>query len=164
MSKQLLIFVGVGVAVIAIAIFFVFSSTKGSHLELKGEILKIRTGALDEQNSAAVLDFRVENPSDVPFVVRDVSAKLEKPDGTTFEGLVVSRSDMNTLFQYNRFLGQQYNDTLTIKDKIAPHSKVDRMVAVRFEVPDNQLETAKAIHLEIQDMDGAIFDTTHAVK
>jgi hypothetical protein len=164
MSKQLLTFVGVGVAVIGIAIFFVFSSTKGSHLELKGEILKIRTGALDEQNSAAVLDFRVENPSDVPFVVRDVSAKLEKPDGTTFEGLVVARSDMNTLFQYNRFLGQQYNDALTIKDKIAPHSKVDRMVAVRFEVPDNQLESAKAIHLEIQDMDGAIFDTTHAVK
>ena len=164
MSKQLLIFVGVGVAVIALAIFFVFSSTKGSHLELKGQILKIRTGALDEQNSAAVLDFRVENPSDIPFVVRDVSATLEKQDGTTFEGLVVSRSDMNTLFQYNRFLGQQYNTSLTIKDKIAPHSTVDRMVAVRFEVPDQQLQSAKLIHLQIQDMDGALFDTTHKIK
>jgi hypothetical protein len=164
MNKQLLIFVGVGVAVIAIAIFFVFSSTKGSHLELKGEIIKIRTGALDEQNSAAVLDFRLENPSNIPFVVRDVSATLEKLDGTTTEALVVARSDMKSLFQYNRFLGQQYNDTLTIKDKIAPHATVDRMVAVRFEVPDQQLESAKAIHLEIQDMDGALFDTTHKIK
>jgi len=164
MNKQLLIFVGVGVAVIAIAIFLVFSSTKGSHLELKGEILKIRTGALDEQNSAAVLDFRLENPSDIPFVVRDVSAKLEKADGTAYEGLVVARADMNSLFQYNKFLGQRFNDTLTIKDKIAPHSKLDRMVAVRFEVPDNQLESAKAIHLEIQDMDGATFATVHPVK
>jgi len=164
MNKQLLIFVGIGVAVVAVAIVLVFSSTKGSHLELKGEILKIRTGALDEQNSAAVLDFRLENPSDIPFVVRDVSAKLEKLDGTTFEGMVVARADMNMLFQYNKFLGQRYNDALTIKDKIAPHSKLDRMVAVRFEVPDNQLEGAKAIHLEIQDMDGALFDTTHKIK
>ena len=164
MNKQFLIFVGIGVAVIAVAIVLVFSSTKGSHLELKGEILKIRTGALDEQNSAAVLDFRLENPSDIPFVVRDVSAKLEKLDGTTFEGMVVARADMNTLFQYNKFLGQRYNDALTIKDKIAPHSTLDRMVAVRFEVPDNQLEGAKAIHLEIQDMDGALFDTTHKIK
>jgi hypothetical protein len=164
MNKQLLIFVGVGVAVIAIAIFFVFSSTKGSHLELKGEIIKVRTGALDEQNSAAVLDFRLENPSNIPFVVRDVSATLEKLDGTTTEALVVARADMKSLFQYNRFLGQQYNDTLTIKDKIAPHATVDRMVAVRFEVPDQQLESAKAIHLEIQDMDGALFDTTHKIK
>ena len=164
MNKQFLIFVGIGVAVIAVAIVLVLSSTKGSHLELKGEILKIRTGALDEQNSAAVLDFRLENPSDIPFVVRDVSAKLEKLDGTTFEGMVVARADMNMLFQYNKFLGQRYNDALTIKDKIAPHSKLDRMVAVRFEVPDNQLEGAKAIHLEIQDMDGALFDTTHKIK
>jgi len=164
MNKQLLIFVGVGVAVIAIAILLVFSSTKGSHLELKGEILKIRTGELDEQNSAAVLDFRLENPSNIPFVVRDVSATLEKLDGTTSEGMVVSRSDMNMLFQFNRFLGQQYNDTLTIKSKIDPHSTADRMVAVRFEVPDQQLESAKAIHLEIQDMDGALFNTTHKIK
>ena len=77
---------------------------------------------------------------------------------------MVARADMNMLFQYNKFLGQRYNDALTIKDKIAPHSKLDRMVAVRFEVPDNQLEGAKAIHLEIQDMDGALFDTTHKIK
>jgi len=164
MSKQFLIFAGVGVAVVALAIFFVFAGTKGSHLELKGEILKIRTGELDEKNSAAVLDFRVENPSDIPFVVRDVTATLDKQDGSMGEGFVVSRSDMKTLFQFNRFLGQQFNDALTIKDKIAPHATVDRMVAVRFEVPNQELESAKAINLSIEDMDGALFQTSHKIK
>lgn len=164
MNKQLLIFVGIGVAVIGAAIVLVFFSTKGSHLELKGEILKIRAGALDEQSSAAVLDLRLENPSNIPFVVRDVTATLERPDGTTAEGFVVSRADMNGLFQYNRFLGQQFNQALTIKDKIAPRSTLDRMVAVRFEVPDPQLESAKAIHLQIEDMDGALFETSRKIK
>ena len=164
MTKQFLIFAGIGVAVIGLAIFFVFVSTKGSHLELKGEILKVRTGELDEQNSAAVLDLRLENPSNIPFVVRDVTATLDKQDGTSGEGLVVSRSDMKTLFQYNRFLGQQYNESLTIKDKIAPHSRVDRMVAIHFSVPDQQLENAKGIRVQIEDMDGAVFQTSSKIK
>ena len=164
MSKQLLIFVGIGVVVIAVAIFTVFSTTKGSHLELKGQILKVRTGALDDQSSAAVLDFRLENPSDVPFVVRDVNVTVEKQDGSSVEGSIVSKSDIKQLLQYNRFLGQSYNDVLTIRDKIVPHSTLDRMVAVHFEVPVSQLEGGKAIHLQIQDMDGALFETAHTVK
>ena len=164
MSKQFLIFVSIGVVVIAVGIFAVFSSTKGSHLELKGQILKVRTGALDDKTSAAVLDFRVENPSDVPFVVRDVNVTVENQDGSSVDGALVSKSDINQLLQYNRFLGQSYNDVLTIRDKIAPHSTVDRMVAVHFEVPAPQLDSGKTIHLQIQDMDGALFETAHPVK
>ena len=85
MSKQFLIFFGVGVVAIVIAVVAVLSTTKGSHLELKGQIMKIRTGALSDEDSIAVLDFRVENPSDVPFVVRQVEVSLEKPDGGTFK-------------------------------------------------------------------------------
>ena len=164
MSKQFLIFVAIGVAVIAVAIFAVFSSTKGSHLELKGQILKVRTGALDDQSSAAVLDFRLENPSNVPFVVRDVNVTVEKQDGSSADGSIVSKSDISQLLQYNRFLGQRFNDVLTIRDKIAPHSTLDRMVAVHFEVPAPQLENGKAIHLQIQDMDGALFESAHPMK
>ena len=164
MSKQFLIFVAIGVAVIAVAIFAVFSSTKGSHLELKGQILKVRTGALDDQSSAAVLDFRLENPSNVPFVVRDVNVTVEKQDGSSVDGSIVSKSDISQLLQYNRFLGQRFNDVLTIRDKIAPHSTLDRMVAVHFEVPAPQLENGKAIHLQIQDMDGALFESAHSMK
>ena len=164
MSKQFLIFFGVGVLVIVVAVITILSANKGSHLELKGKILKIRTGTLSDQDSIAVLDFRVENPSNVPFVVRDVEVTLEKKDGGTAEGNTVAKGDLQQLFRYNRFLGDQYNEGLTIKDTVPPHSTVDRMVAARFEVANKDLEASKAIHLSIQDLDGPLWETSQSVK
>jgi len=164
MSKQFLIFFGVGVVVIVIAVVTILSANKGSHLELKGKILKIRTGALSDQDSIAVLDFRVENPSNVPFVVRQVEVTLEKKDGATAEGSTVAKGDLKQLFQYNRFLGDQYNEALTIKDTVPPHGTVDRMVAARFDVANKDLEASKAIHLSIQDLDGPLWETSQSVK
>src|SRR5579872_1285812 len=162
MSKRLLIFFGVGVVAIVIALVTILSANKGSHLELKGKILKIRTGALSDQDSIAVLDFRVENPSNVPFVVRQVEVTLEKKDGSTAEGVNVAKGDLKQLFQYNRFLGDQYDDGLTIKDAVPPHQTVDRMVAARFDVTNKDLEVSKAIHLSIQDLDGPLFETSQS--
>jgi hypothetical protein len=110
-----------------------------------------------------VLDFRVENPSDVPFVVRNVEITLEKQNGEMAEAVTVSKSDMKQLFQYNRFLGDQYNDGLGLKDTVAPHSTVDRMVAGHFEVSDQDLEKAKAVHLSIQDVDGPLWETSQSI-
>ena len=164
MSKQFAIFFGIGVVVIAIAVALVLSSTKGSHLVLNGKVLKVRTGAPSDDDSIAVMDLRMENPSNLAFVVRQVEVTLEKKDGSVADGLVVSKGDLKQLFQYNRFLGDQYNDSLTIKDQIAPHATVDRMLAVRFEVKNQDLEAAKALHVSIQDMDGPLFETTAPVK
>jgi hypothetical protein len=164
MSKQFAIFFGIGVVVIAIAVVLILSSTKGSHLVLNGKVLKVRTGALSEDDSIAVMDLRMENPSNLAFVVRQVEVTLEKKDGSMADGLVVAKGDLKQLFQYNRFLGDQYNDSLTIKDQIAPHATVDRMLAARFEVKKDDLEAAKAIHVSIQDMDGPLFETTAPVK
>jgi hypothetical protein len=164
MSKQFMIFFGVGVVAVVIAVVGILSYTKGAHLVLQGQILKIRTGALSDSDSVAVLDFRLTNPSDVPFVVRQVEVSLEQPNGNMVEGNNVVREDLKQLFQYNRFLGERYNDGLAIKDKIAPHSTVDRMLAGRFDVNDHDLEAAKAIHLSIQDMDGPLFETSRSIK
>jgi hypothetical protein len=164
MSKQFLIFFGVGVVAVAIAVVTILSANKGSHLELKGKILKIRTGALSDQDSIAVLDFRVENPSNVPFVVRQVEVTLEKKDGGTAEGITVAKGDLKQLFRYNRFLGDQYNEALTIKDTVPPHGTVDRMVAARFDVTNKDLEASKAIHLSVQDLDGPLWETSQSVK
>ncbi|HWY49658.1 MAG TPA: hypothetical protein VNX70_19885 [Bryobacteraceae bacterium] len=164
MSKRFAIFFGVGVAVIAIAVVLILSSTKGSHLVINGKILKVRTGALSDNDSIAVMDLRMENPSNLAFVVRQVEVTLEEKDGTMADGLVVAKGDLKQLFQFNRFLGDQYNDSLTIKDQIPPHATVDRMLAARFEVKNQDLESAKAIHVSIQDMDGPLFETSSPVK
>jgi hypothetical protein len=163
MSKRLLIFVGIGLVAVAIAVVVILTANKGSHLELIGKIMKVRTGALGEGNSIAVMDFRVENPSDRPFTVRNVEITLEKPNGEMADGITVSKSDLKQMFQYNRFLGDQYNDGLGLQDTIAPHSTVDRMVAAHFEVSAEDLEKAKAVHLSIQDVDGPLWETSHSV-
>ena len=164
MSKQFLTFFGVGIVVIAVAVFTVLYTHRGAHLELKGEILKIRTGALSDRDSIAVLDFRVENISDVPFVVRQVTVSADQTNGTSADSAIISKMDLHQLFQYNRFLGDQYNDSLSIKDTIPPHAKVDRMVAARFDLPVKELESAKTIHLSIEDMDGPLFETSRSPK
>ena len=164
MSKRFFIFFGVGVVAVALAVIAILTYTKGSHLVLQGQILKIRTGALSDADSVAVLDFRVTNPSDLPFVVRLVEVSLEQPDGNMVQGNNVVKEDLKQLFQYNRFLGERYNDGLAIKDTIPPHSTVDRMLAVRFDIKNHDLESAKAIHLSIQDMDGPLFETSRSMK
>src|ERR1700728_1381512 len=139
MSKQLLIFVGIGVLAVGVLLFLTVSGNQGSHLQLTGKILKVRTGALGDTNSIAVLDFRVENPSDIPFVVGNVELTIEKKTGEMVDGVTTSKADLKQLFQYNRFLGDQYNEGLGMKDTIAPHSMVDRMVAARFEMSNKDL-------------------------
>ncbi|HLG98982.1 MAG TPA: hypothetical protein VKX49_21910 [Bryobacteraceae bacterium] len=164
MSKRFLIFFGVGVLAVALAVIAILGYTKGSHLVLEGQILKIRTGALSDADSVAVLDFRLTNPSNIPFVVRTVDVSLEQANGTMVDGNNVTKGDLKQLFDYNKFLGERYNDGLAIKDTIPPHSSVDRMVAVRFDVNNRDLEKAKAIHLSIQDMDGPLFETSRAIQ
>lgn len=164
MNKQLLIFFGLGVVAVAAVVFIAVTGNKGSHLQLQGKILKVRTGALGDGNSIAVLDFRVENPSDVPFVVGNVEVSLERKGGETVDGVTVSKSDLKQLFQYNRFLGDQYNDGLGLKDTIAPHATVDRMVAGHFEVSNQALDSAKAVHLSLHDVDGPSWETSHSVQ
>lgn len=161
MNKRFAIFLSIGVVVIGTIIFFTFATTKQNHLELVGKILKVRSGAIDENSSAAVLDFRVQDPSDVPFVIREVTVTLENPDGTTADAMIVAKSDVQQLLTYNKFLGVQYNDGLSIHEKIAPHSTIDRMIAVRFEVSKAVLDRAKGIRLHFQDVDGTEWETEY---
>jgi hypothetical protein len=164
MSKQVLIFAGIGLVALTIAVVIILAGNKGAHLQLEGKIMKVRTGGLGDGNSIAVMDFRVNNPSDVPFVVREVDISLEKANGEMTEGVTVSKADLKQLFQYNRFLGDQYNDGLGMRDTIAPHSTVDRMVAAHFEVGEDDLEKAKAVHVSIQDVDGPLWETSHSIQ
>src|ERR1700734_1162459 len=164
MSKRLLMFFGIGLVAVGVAVFLTVTGNEGSHLRLQGKILKVRTGALGDGNSIAVLDFRVENPSDIPFVVGNVEVSLQRMGGEMVDGVTASKSDLKQLFQYNRFLGDQYNDGLGMKDTIAPHARVDRMVAAHFEVSNQALDSAKAVHLSLHDVDGPGWETSHAIQ
>lgn len=158
MSRQALvaglIALGLVVAVVGGTLWF----TRKNHLVLNGDILKLRTHSIDAGNTIAVLDFRIANPTNVQFVVREVEASLDPPSGAALTGDTVSEMDAKRLFDYFPDLGQKYNPSLLIRDKINPGQFADRMLAVSFKAPVAQIENRKAIRLRIQDVDGIVVE------
>ena len=164
MDKRLLIPVLIGIAVVAVVVVFIFTGTKGAHLELQWKLVKPRVAALDENSVAVITDFRIENPSDVRFVAGDVKATLTKADGTAVDGQVFARSDVAQVLQFNRFLGNQYNPVLTIRDEIRPHEMFDRMVGVRFDVPLADAQKSRKMTLILHEVDGLESSTDVVLK
>lgn len=138
-------------------IFLLFTGTKGAHLRLEGKILKVRVLALSGSGaSLAMVDFRVTNPSDVPFVVSSIRLKLSTAKGDVEEGVTISRPDIDNVFRYEKLLGPKFNEVLTIQGRIAPHQRVDRMVGARFEMPEAAFNARRGLRLEIEDVDGTM--------
>ena len=160
MSKQFWISLLVGLAVVGAGIGMVLIGTKGNHLELTGSILKVRVLPLSQTASLVIVDFRVTDPSDVPFVMKGASLTLDPASGETLGGMTVSKSDIENVFKYNPILGPKFNDVLGIRDRIAPHQRLDRMMGARFEIPESQAEDRKAVHLHIEEIDGVTADFT----
>jgi hypothetical protein len=145
-----------GLLVVAAGIGGVFYMQRGAHVELKGGVLKVRTQAMDEKSSVAVIDFRFVNPSNYPFVVKEVTVSIVDKDGKTLEGQPVSELDARRLFQYYPQLGQKYNDSLMMRDKIMGRQSMDRMIATRFEETEATLESRKKLTVRIVDVDGPV--------
>src|SRR5580658_7109070 len=101
-------FLAAGLAVVAAGIGVMMVSTKGAHLDLTGEILKVRVLAMNPNASLVIVDFRVKNPSDVWFVVKSVDMKLDPATGDTLEGMSISKPDVESVFQYEKLLGPKY--------------------------------------------------------
>jgi hypothetical protein len=147
---------GIGLAIVLVAAAGVVWMQWGAHVDLKGQVLKVRTQGMDDGSSIAVVDFRFVNPSDVLFVVRDVTVSIEDKDGNKIDGATVSDVDANRLFQYYPVLGQKFNDSLLMKAKIAPKESLDRMIAARFEVPQEKLDSRRRLIVRIEDVDGPV--------
>jgi len=158
MNNRFLVAFGVGIAVIAVAVCGILYMQRGARVGVTGQILKVRTAPLDDNSSVAVIDFRFVNPADVVFVVHTVSVLMEDKAGTQYTSSTISDMDATRLFEGLPLLGQKYNDTLVIRDKIPSRASMDRMVAARFEVPESTLEARKRLVVRIEEVDGKVFD------
>jgi len=146
----------VGLLVVAAGVGGVLYMQRGAHIDLKGSVLKVRTQAMDEKSSVAIIDFRFVNPADYPFVVKEVIVSIEDKDGKTWEGQPVSELDARRLFEYYPQLGQKFNESLMMRDKIMGRQSMDRMIATRFEVPEATVESRKKLTIRIVDVDGPV--------
>lgn len=156
MNKPLLKALGIAVLVVAAVIGGVFYMQRGAHIELQGRILKVRTAPLDDNNSVAVLDFRFTNIADIHFAVSDVKVAVEDSSGNLVQGATVAESDAQRLFESIPLLGQKYNASLIVRDKIPGHATEDRMIAASFPIPEAQLEKRRQLTIRIEDVDGPV--------
>jgi hypothetical protein len=156
MSKQFWGFLLAGLAIVGVVVYVSLFANKSSHLELDGDILKVRVMALSPAASLVVADFRVTNPSGLAFVVKSVKARLELKSGDTLEAEPISKVNLENVFQYEKLIGPQYNSALTLRDAVPAHGTVDRMVGVRFEVPESAIESRKALRLRIEEFEGPV--------
>jgi hypothetical protein len=113
-------------------------------------VLRVRTHAVDPENTVVFADVRVTNPSTQQFVVQDVAVFLDDLQGDSF-----SETDAKRLFEYYPVLGKKYNSNLMIRQKINPGESIDRMVTVSFKAIDEKVQKRKALRIVITDVDGA---------
>jgi hypothetical protein len=144
----------IGLFIIALAVGGIFFMQRGDKIELPGKILKVRTAPLDEDSSIAVLDFRITNPSNVQFEVRTVTVEMEDAAGKNYLGQSSSEMDAKALFEGLPVLGQKYNNTLMMRERISAHASQDRMIAARFQAPVAMLDARKRFVLRIEEVDG----------
>ena len=147
---------GIGIALVAITVALIVYMKRGARVGLTGQIQKVRTVALDDNSSVAVLDFRMSNPSDVLFVVRTVTVLLEDRSGNRTEGDTISEVDAKRMFEQLPLLGQKYSDTLVMRDQVKTRTSQDRMVSARFSLPESALESRKRFLIRIEEVDGQI--------
>jgi hypothetical protein len=162
-TRQFLVFLGIGLAVVAIGIGITFYGTKGAHLDLQGKILKVRTLATDDKNSLLVLDFRVTNVATKQnFIVQDANVVITLADGKQVDADTVARTDVNRVLEYYKMLGPKYNETLIMRDKVAPGQTIDRMLAVTAPIPEGDVEKRKNLVLRLHDVDGPTSELTES--
>src|SRR5205807_178616 len=128
-----------------IAIGGIFYMQRGDRIELPGKIIKVRTAPLDEESSIAIVDYRINNPSDILFEVREVAVDLEDAAGKKYKGNVSSESDTTRLFEALPALGPKFLTSLTMRQRIGAHHSEDHMVAARFQTPVGTLDARRKL-------------------
>jgi hypothetical protein len=153
---------GIGFAVTAVAIpllvWWALASTKGNHLAPVTKVGKVRIQKVDDNESIVVLDFSVDNGSDRKLVVQTVTARLDGRDGSSVDGSIVAARDLDIVFRNYPEMGERYNPPFKAWDEVKPHERLDRMVGIRFDVPDEKLAKRKDIDLALQDISGTVVD------
>ena len=154
MSKIFLYTFAVALAVIGFVVWRGFVNTSGNHVVPVGKIGKVRIQKMDDSASLAIVDFNVRNDSDRDMIVRSLDLAVNMPDGSKVEGSIVSASDAAKVFAAYPTLGEQYNQGMKERDKVAPHESLDRMTISRFDMPWTEMEKRKNISLTVEDITG----------
>ncbi len=123
---------------------------------LEGFVTQVRTLAMDERSSVAIVDFEAENPSRVEMMIGDRTLHIVNQQGIPYEGRTLGVVDIKGLFAYFPALGEMENEPLIKRVRVPAGEKVAGMIAARFEIPKYELDLRREITLQINDIDGGV--------
>jgi hypothetical protein len=124
--------------------------------QLEGGITQVRTLAMDERSSVAIVDFEASNPSIVEMMIGDRTLRIKNERGVPYEGRTIGAVDIKELFQYFPALGEMKNEPLIKRVRVPASESVSGLVAARFEIPKHELDLRQELTLEITDIDGSV--------
>lgn len=145
MLKRILTFGLLGALLVAGAIYFY---NEGATPELDGEITEVRTLAMDEASSVAVVNFSGTNTSDRIVFIHQRELTITGENGATHIGSPVQVTDVQNLFQYFPILGGMKDAPLLPRTEVEPGAELRGLVAARFELPKHELDARKSLVLK----------------
>jgi hypothetical protein len=142
--------------VIAALAFWRTSTYFANRRLAEGRIGKVRVLQVDPNEAIAILDFTLTNATDQQIVVRSLQPSFEAKDGTEVEGHMVAVRDIDNIFRNYPNLGEQYNPALKAQDVLPAKQSIDRMAAVRFDVPEADINARKGVVLRVDTNGGVV--------
>ncbi len=136
------------------ALFYFFAYDQATRID--GTITNVRTLAMDQNASVAIVDFEGANTSEILFVVGDREIIVVDENGIPYEGSIISVFDLEQLFKYFTALGEMKNKPLVSSAKLAPGDTVRGVVAARFEISKDQIDARRELVLRVTDVDGGV--------
>ena len=62
--------------------------------------------------------------------------------------------DVKGLYTNNPVLGEQFNPVMKVRDKVPPHSSIDREICAMYNMSVEELDKRKDMIVRIQDITG----------
>jgi hypothetical protein len=143
--KRILTFGLLGAALVAGTIYFY---NEGATPTLNGEITEVRTLAMDEASSVAVVNFSGLNTSDRIIFIHQRELTMTDENGADHIGLPVQVVDIQGLFDYFPILGGMKDAPLLPRTEIEPGAELRGLVAARFNLPKHELDARTALVLK----------------
>lgn len=147
MQKLLLALVAVGLVALAYN-----WTTSGEQTRLEGEITEVRTLAVEDEASVLLVNFEVENITNLPFVAHERWLEVVDADGNQYQGANVDGFHMKELFRYfPDKLGGMKDAPMVFKTRIEAGEKHRALLGARFEISKADLDARREIIVRIVD-------------
>jgi len=127
-------------------------TTSGEQARLEGKITEVRTLSVDDEASVLLVNFEVENITNLPFVAHERWVEVVDADGNQQKGTTIDGFNMNEVFKYFADeLGGMKDAPMVAQTRIEAGEKHRALLGARFEMSKDALDARREIILRIVD-------------